>query len=82
MNERLKFQGRLLEKGIEAKQLKLRIESNRDSLREALDPFEQVKDLEESRISGLAVVLAGQIIEYNNVLAEIKAIKKALGITD
>lgn len=79
MSERLKFEGRLVVKEGEGKELKLRIESNRDSLREALDPFAKVEDLEESRISGLAIVLAGQIIEYCNILAEIKAIKKALG---
>lgn len=79
MSERLKFEGRLVVKKDEAKQLKIRIESNRDSLREALDPFAKVEDLEEGRISGLAITLAAQIVEYNNILAEIKAVKKALG---
>ncbi|MBW2606122.1 MAG: hypothetical protein JRD05_00655 [Deltaproteobacteria bacterium] len=79
MNERLKFQGRLVVKDKEAKRLKIRIESNRDSLREALDPTAPVNELEESRISTLGITLAGQIVEYNNILAEMKAIEKALG---
>lgn len=79
MSERLKFEGRLVVKEAEAKKLKIRVESNRDSLRETLDPFAKVEDLEESRISGLAAILASQIVEYNNILAEIKAVKKALG---
>lgn len=79
MSERLKFEGRLSVKEKELKFQKISIESNRDSLREALDPFEGLADLAGERISTLAVNLAAQLIEYRRLNAEIRAIKKALG---
>lgn len=79
MTERLKFEGRLAVKENEIKQLKISIESNRDSLREAVDPFEALSDLAGERISTLAVNLSAQLIEYRRLNAEIKAIRKALG---
>ena len=79
MTERLKFEGRLAVKEKESRQLKISIESNRDSLREALDPFEGLADLAGERISTLAVNLSAQLIEYRRLNAEISAIKKALG---
>ena len=79
MSERLKFEGRLTVKIKEAKQVKISIESDRDSLRDALDPFSTVDDLEGERISNLAMILSAELIEYNRLNAEIRAIKKALG---
>ena len=79
MTERLKFEGRLVVKEKEIKQLKIAIESNRDSLREAVDPFEALSDLAGDRITTLAVNLSGQLIEYRRLNAEIALIKKALG---
>lgn len=79
MTERLKFEGRLAIKEKEIKQLKIAIESNRDSLREAVDPFEDLSDLAGERISTLAVNLSSQLIEYHRLNAEIRAIRRALG---
>jgi len=79
MSERLKFEGRLVVMEKEARQLKISIESNRDSLRDAVDPFEDVSNLAGERISGLAIMLSSQLIEYSRLLAEIRAIKRALG---
>lgn len=79
MSERLKFEGRLTVKIKEAKQVKISIESDRDSLRDALDPFSSVDELESERISNLSVILSAELIEYNRLNAEIRAIKKALG---
>lgn len=79
MNERLKFQGRLTEKELEAKRLILRIKGLRDSLRNQLDPFEDVVELRGELIAEQAVELAGLQADLRGVSAEIAAIKKALG---
>lgn len=79
MTERLKFEGRLAVKEKEIRQLKISIESNRDSLRESLDPFCEIEELADERIATLAVNLAAQLIEYRRLSAEISAIKRALG---
>ena len=79
MNENLKFKGRLLEKSREAVGLTLRIKGLVASLRELLDPFEEIEDLKADMISEQAMELAARQIEYKEVKAEIKAIGKALG---
>jgi len=79
MNENLKFKGRLLEKSQEAVGLTLRIKGLVASLRELLDPFEEIEDLQADIISEQAMELAARQIEYKEVKAEIKAISKALG---
>lgn len=79
MTERLKHEGRLAVKEKELMQLIISTESNRDSLREVVDPFEDLSYLAGERISTLAVNLAAQLIEYRRLSAEIAAIKKALG---
>lgn len=79
MSERLKFQGRLAEKEMEAKKLKLRLEGLIESLRDQLDPFEMVKDLNGDVIADMALEIAAYRVDYLGVLDEIKAIKKALG---
>ena len=79
MSERLKFQGRLAEKEMEAKKLKLRLEGLIESLRDQLDPFEMVKDLNGDVIADMALEIAAYRVEYLGVLDETKAIKKALG---
>jgi len=79
MSERLKFQGRLAEKEIEGKRLVLRINGLRDSLRNLLDPFEDVAELRGELIAQQAVELAGMQADLDGVSAEIAAIKKALG---
>lgn len=79
MSENLKFKGRLLEKSQEAVGLTLRIKGLVASLRELLDPFEEIEDLKADMISEQAMELAARQIEYIEVKAEIKAIGKALG---
>ena len=79
MNENLKFKGRLQEKAQESVGLTLRIKGLVASLRDLLDPFEEIEDLKADIISEQAVELAGRQIEYKEVKAEIKAITKALG---
>lgn len=79
MSENLKFKGRLMEKAQEATGLTIRIKGLVASLRDLLDPFEEIEDLKADIISEQAVELAARQIEYKEVKAEIKAIKKALG---
>lgn len=82
MDERLKNQGRLAEKEIEAQRLKLRIEGLVDSIRDALDPFEakeSPEDLKCDRAAELAIELARVHIEYLECIEIIRALKKALG---
>lgn len=79
MSERLKFQGRLAEKELEAKKLKMRIEGLRDSIRDALDPFEKIENLKAHIVARQAVDLSEYHVQYRELLEEIDAIKKALG---
>ena len=79
MNERLKYQGRLYEKELEAKSLKSLVEGMRDSIRDILDPFESVDDLDIERAFEMMSELASKMIEYKEITGEIKALKKALG---
>ena len=79
MSENLKFKGRLLEKTQEAVGLTIRIKGLVASLRDLLDPFEEIEDLKADMISEQAMELAARQIEYKEVKAEIKAISKALG---
>jgi chaperonin cofactor prefoldin len=79
MSETLKFKGRLQEKAQEAAGLTLQIKGLVASLRDLLDPFEEIEDLQADIISEQAMELAARQIEYKEVKAEIKAIGKALG---
>lgn len=77
--ERLKHRGRLAEKEQEAKRLALGIQGDMAAIRDLLDPFAPVEDLHAEVAAAQAVELAGKHAEYCGLLAEIKAIKKALG---
>jgi len=79
MNEILKFKGRLAEKELEGKKLRLRIEGLRNSIRELLDPFEGVVDLNCEVVAEQALEMASLQVDLKAVLGEIGAIKKALG---
>ena len=79
MNERLKFKGRLTEKKIEAEKLNLRIVGLRDSVRDLLDPFEDIKELRVEVAAEQMLEMAGLHADYKGLLEEITAIKKALG---
>jgi len=79
MSERLKFMGRLREKELQAERLKLKIEGMRKSIRDLLDPFEDVVGLSLDHVAAYAVEAAELQIQLKEALAEIEAIKKALG---
>jgi hypothetical protein len=78
--ERTKFRGRLAEKDDERHQLKIKIDLRRDQLRDLLDPFADPKDMNGEKIMQLSIEMATYLIDYGAVMAEIAAIKKALGV--
>lgn len=79
MNEILKFRGRLAEKELAVKRLRLRMTGDVAALRELLDPFMPIEKLKTDVIAEQALELANKQIELKEVLAEIEAIKEALG---
>ncbi len=79
MSERLKHMGRLEERKLKAKKLKLSIEGLRDSLRDHLDPFEPVEKLKLDLVAQQGIEIADKQISYKALLEEIEAIKKVLG---
>ena len=79
MTERLKNEGRLAEKGREKTKLRLIIDGLVESIRDLLDPFEAIEDIKADVAAQQAVALAEKQIRYIELLAEIKALKKALG---
>lgn len=79
-SEQLKHRGRLAEKEADARRLAMSIQGDIAAIRNLLDPFEPIADLHAEVAAAQAVELAGKHAEYCGVLAEIKAIKKALGI--
>jgi hypothetical protein len=79
MSEIMKYKGRLLEKENKAKSLKLRISGDVTALRELLDPFVPVEKLKADVIAEQALELANKQIALKETLAEIEAIRDALG---
>lgn len=79
MNEILKHKGRLAESELQAAELKLKLDSLRDSVRSELDEFEPVENLKAARAAGDAMELAEKQIQYKELLSQIAAIKKVLG---
>ena len=80
MSERLKFQGRLAEKELEAKTLKLRIDGMIASIRSQLDPFENIENLKSRLIAGQAVDLSEYHTMYMETIDEIRLLNKELGM--
>lgn len=80
MNERLKYQGRLVEKRIEAKNLKLRIEGIIDSIRSHLDPFDKIENIKARVVARQAVDLSEYHTMYTTALDEIQKLKEEIGI--
>ncbi len=78
MSEILKFKGCLGEKQIEARQQELRLKGLIKSLRDSLNPFEKVAEIDGELVAAEALELASLQIDYKGVLAEIAAIEKAL----
>ncbi len=79
MNERLKFMGRLEERRLEAEQLKLRLRGLRDSIRDILDPFDAVEELQGDVLAAQAVEFAALQIRCREVLSEAAVIRRTLG---
>lgn len=79
MSERLKFQGKLLEREREADRLRLLLRGLVSSLRDALDPTEPVEDLDREAIVQQATEFGLKQIELVGVQAEVRAIKRELG---
>jgi hypothetical protein len=80
MNEHLKFRGRLAEKEFDLKKLELRIRGGVDAVRNLLDPFEAPADLRAAEAAEQAIELASVHAEYVECVAEIRALKRALGV--
>jgi|YNPNPStandDraft_1061719.scaffolds.fasta_scaffold05420_10 hypothetical protein len=82
MTERLKFLGRLEEKRLHAERLRLKMQGLRDSIRDILDPFEPLEEINLAIAAQQAMELASLQIELKATLEEIAAIRKALGRED
>ena len=79
MTEQLKFRGRLAEKSLEEKKLRLRMEGLRDSVREILDPFDDIYELRIEVAVEQVLELAGLQADLKETIDTIAAINKALG---
>ena len=79
MSEGLKFQGRLAEKELAVKKLNLQAAGLIDLVRDKIDPFESVENLEIEVAFQAMASLMNIIIELRATLNEIEAIEKALG---
>jgi len=77
--ERLKHKGRLAEKEAATYRLGVILRGQITTLRDLLDPFLALDELPAEAAAVQAVELAGVHAEYLGLLAEIKAIKRALG---
>lgn len=80
MNERLKHMGRLREKEIAAKALALRLKGDLAGVRDLLDPYKPLEDVDFQAAAAQAVEAATKSIEYAGLLAEIETLKKDLGV--
>ena len=79
MSERLSYMGRLREKELEQRRLVIKAEGLRDSIRQALDPFEKIEIIRADVAAEQAVELADLVIQIVALNGEIAAIRRALG---
>jgi hypothetical protein len=79
MIERLQNEGRLAETQVKIKEMRLRLENLRDSLRRELDQFAPLERLKGETIQALAFDFASRQLEYQELLDTEAAIKNALG---
>ena len=79
-DERYKFQGRLAEKERQVREYRLRIEGLRDSIRNILDPFEAFEALKVDVAFEQMSDLAARWFGDKELLGDIAALKKALGL--
>ena len=78
--ERLTLRGRLAEKEEEARRLEMSIEGDVSAVRMLLPAFVPVTELQADKAAVQALELAAKHADYLGLLAEIAAMKKALGI--
>ena len=78
-DERLKHQGRLAEAELDARRTEISVRGLITSLRNLLDPLENIEELCAEQIADQGLRLADLLAEYGRKRAEIAAIKKALG---
>jgi len=78
MSEKLKNRGRLEMKRLEAQQIKLRLETLRDAIRDELDPFERLDKVDSEKVATLADDFDDQLRQYREALKEIEELKKAI----
>ena len=79
--ERLTVRGRLAEKEADARSLRLAIDGGVSAIRMMLPPFAPIEELQAQQAAVQAVELAAKHAEYLGVVAEIAAMKKALGMS-
>lgn len=79
MSERLENEGRLAEIRLKIKELKMRLENLRDSLRRELSQFEPLEKLKGEAIQALAFDFAARQVDYQELLDIEKALCRALG---
>ena len=79
MTEQLKYRGRLAERQFEAKRLILRMDGLRKSIRDILDPFEDIAELRVDVAVEQVLELAGLQADLKETTDTIAAINKALG---
>ncbi|MBU1565570.1 MAG: hypothetical protein KJ630_08070 [Proteobacteria bacterium] len=77
--ERLTLRGRLAVKEADARNLELSIQGDVEAVRLLLPPFAPVVELKTQQAAVQAVELAAKHTEYLGLVAEIAAMKKALG---
>ncbi len=79
MSERLKFGGRLRENEIRAKELKLKLTGLITGVRNILDPFGTMAEIDFEMAAAQAAEAASISIDFRATLDEIRRIKKELG---
>lgn len=78
--ERLTIRGRLAVKEADCRNLEMSIQGDVAAVRMLLPPFEEVAELKAQQAAVQAVELAAKHTEYLGLIAEIAAMKKALGL--
>lgn len=77
--ERLKYERQLVEKERQIKDLRLRLDGLRDSLRHHLDPIDPPEALKGDKIAGQAMEFAALQTDLLRLLAETELICRILG---
>ena len=78
MSENQKYKGKLVDKELEANNLRLRIKGDVTALRDLLDPTIKPEKLKADIISAQALEMAEKQIQLKEVISEIEAIKELL----